>query len=181
MTRLCHHILLIMLLGFSSCADDIESIYSSRRAFFWYRNVATTPPLYTALSNLGMFCAIDFPNGNYRFKGANGQSHTTVPTEVAQYGRPEYISGFIVGTPSIPDLTTGSSVVAYDLVCPNCYENSAINKSLNFATPTTMKCPRCSTTYDLNNSGHGTSTGKLYRYHIEYAPHQTGGTVVIRN
>ncbi len=170
------------MLNLCSCADNIESLYSKWRAFFQYRNAITTPPLNTALNNPGMFCTITFPNGNYQFKGANGQIHTAIPTEVAQYGRPECISGFIVGTPSIPDLITGNAIVAYDLACPNCYENNAINKSLNFTTPTTMTCPRCSTAYDLNNSGHATNdTGVLYRYRIEYAPAQYGGTVVIRN
>ncbi len=186
MPRLRHLLLFFTtILALSSCSDEVNNTYTTRRAFFRFNAVITTAPLYTALSNPGEFCTISFPNGRYVFTGPTGQSSSYEPTAVAQYGKPECISGFIVGTPAIPDLSTGTSIVAYDLVCPNCYEENSIQRSLSFAAPshTTMKCPRCTRFYDLNNSGHvsnGSGGRALFRYRITYNS-SGSGTVVIQN
>ncbi len=163
-----------------SCGEDANSLYAGMRAFFRFNAVTTTAPLYGALNNPGQFCKITFPAGAYRFENADGVSAVYTPTAVAQYGKPVYVAGFIVGTPAIPDFS-GASVVAYDLVCPNCYSDNALQRSLDFASATTMKCSRCNRTYDLNNAGNVSSSGggrALYRYHVTYSATQ-GGVIVI--
>ena len=173
---------LAAVLHLTACGVDSDDLYATYSAYFRYTAVSTTPPLLSALTSPGMFCAISFSNSVYNFRGCDGATYTYTPTAVDAQITREYINGFIVGTPAVQDLT-GSSLVAYDLVCPNCYVDSYIQRSLTFATTSTVQCGRCQRTYDLNNSGivisdeGGTS---LFRYHITYAATGTG-VLIIQN
>lgn len=157
-----------LLLGFflASCADDIEDLYAPWSVRFVFNQVNTTAPLLSALNNPGQFCQITFPNGKYLFKDHDGNEVLYTPTATFGYSRPDgFLSGIIVGSPAIPDFT-GQSRVAYDLVCPNCYDNSEIRRPLHFSSISTLQCARCGCVYDLNNAGneqHGKSRA-LYRY-----------------
>ena len=62
------------------------------------------------------------------------QNATYPLTALAAYGRPECLAGFVIGTPSLPDLNMGQQPVAYDLVCPTCYQHDLIQRSLDFRT-----------------------------------------------
>lgn len=167
----------------TACSDDTDTLYANLRAFLRYNKVATTPQLFTAVNNPGMFCTVSFPNGRYVFTDADGRSTTYQPVAGdVSYGRPECVAGFIIGRPAIPDMSGTMSVTAYDLVCRNCYSDDAIQRSLSFASPTTMSCPRCHRTYDLNNGGiviSGEAGSSLYRYRVTYS--EAGNTIVIQN
>lgn len=157
-----------LLLGFfvASCADDIEDLYAPWPARFVFNQVNTTAPLLSALNNPGQFCQITFPNGKYLFKDCDGKEVTYTPTATSSYYKPYgFLSGIIVGSPAIPDFT-GQTTVAYELACPNCYDNSEITRPLHFSSISTLQCARCGCVYDLNNAGneqHGKSRA-LYRY-----------------
>lgn len=166
----------------TACSSDVENLYANIRAFFRFSPVTQVPCLHMALNNPGGFCTITFPNGKYRFEGNDGNSYgPLMPTAVDQYGRPESIAGFIVGTPSIPDLSGNHYNVAFDLACPNCYTNDAIQRSLSLGA-TTVSCSRCARSYDLNNGGivcAGNGGRSLYRYRISYVP--STGLLLIQN
>lgn len=157
-----------LLLGFflASCADDIEDLYAPWSVRFVFNQVNTTAPLLSALNNPGQFCQITFPNGKYLFKDHDGKEVLYTPTATSSYLKPDgFLSGIIVGSPAIPDFT-GQTTVAYELACPNCYDNSEITRPLHFSSISTLQCARCGCVYDLNNAGneqHGKSRA-LYRY-----------------
>ncbi|MDO4929967.1 MAG: hypothetical protein Q4E59_02415 [Bacteroidales bacterium] len=167
---------LLFVAGMTSCGTDVDDLYSSHAAYFYYSHVTTTTPLFTALNNPGMFCRIHFSNTAYTFEGCDGTSYSYTPTTADTYRSHDCLDGFIVGTPAVADLT-GSSIVAYDLACPNCYEEYYITRRLTFSTTSTVYCSRCKRTYDLNNSGIVTDEGggtSLFRYRITYSTASTG-------
>lgn len=180
MKRLFPLALLLALLP-ASCAEEAESYYANLRAFFRFGSVITTPQLNSAVNNPGQFCTITFSGGYYLFTGPDGSFTRYAATAVDNYGRPEYVSGFIVGTPAVPDLNGNFALSAFDLVCPNCYE-TYIQRPLSFSGTTAMHCNRCGRTYDLNNGGivsSGTAGRPLFRYRVTYAA--TQGMLLIQN
>lgn len=181
---LCRYAMpLLLLAGMSGCADDTDGFYSGYRAFFRYNYVLTTQPLLSAVGNPGMFCTITFPGGNYRFVSSDGKTTFDYrPTALDQYGKPECVAGFIVGTPNIPDFNGQFTLAAYDLVCPECFISTSIQRSLGVAQNGWAACSRCGRSYDLNNGGivvQGETGRKLLRYHVAYSPAQ--GVLVIQN
>lgn len=168
-----------------ACADTVETLYANIHAFFRFGAVTTTAPLYTALNNPGQYCAITFSGGRYLFAGPDGSSATYAPTAIDQYGKPVYICGFLVGTPAVPDMTTGSAPVAYDLACPNCYDDKSLNLRLTFSGSRALRCTSsrgCGRTYDLDNGGRVSSAEggrSLFRYRLSYAA--ATGTLLIQN
>lgn len=179
-------LLLILSLCLSlvnSCADDVEDLYAHHRAFLRFTPVTAVHPLYTALQNPGMFCQITIAPKHFLFQNAQGQKASYPMTALEAYGRPECIAGFVVGTPSIPDMNMQTLPVAYDLVCPTCYESSgSIQRSLHFVAKRgeELTCDRCHCVYDLSNGGllkEGEGCPKLYRYRLTYA----GDVLVVMN
>ena len=173
---------IIMILSLVSCSGDIDHEFAQHRAFFRYQYVATTPPLYAALNNPGMWCTISFPNGNYRFTLLDGSTFEVPPTALDSYTPPECINGFIVGMPNLPDFSGRFDLRAYDRVCPTCYEEAAIQRALTLTHEGRAECSRCHCVYDLNNGGlliEGGPGEKLFRYRINYAPVQN--ILIIQN
>ena len=174
---------LILTLVAASCTDDVQDLYAHQRAFFRFDQVSTTHPLYTALHSPGEWCTIQVRNVTYLFTSAKGETAQANATAMQAYGRPECVAGFIVGTPSVPDLKGQTPVLAFDLVCPTCYEESAVQRSVSFTGTERVQCPRCSRTYDLKQGGivvAGPAGLKLYRYHVSTS--DTGsGTLLINN
>lgn len=163
-----------LCLTLCSC-NDAEDLYAHTVARFNYHLVATTPPLLNALTGTGQFCTITYnPSSSssfvYTFTGMTGGSYTSPAQSVTINGQPESISGFIVGTPSFVNLSGQLAPVAFDRVCPNCYENDFIQRPVAFSDQTGhAQCSRCQRVYDLNNGGivsSGSAGKKLYRYHI---------------
>lgn len=167
----------------AACSDDVQDVYSGYPAFFRFSPVTSAPKLYTAVSNPGQFCTITFQNGQYYiFADARGAAPPLPVTGQQQYVHPVCISGFIVGTPAVMDMSGRFPLTAYDLVCPHCDETAAITRPVVFDSETQMACPRCGSTYDLNNGGMpvgGPATRTLYRYHVAYS--QSTQTLVIQN
>ena len=163
---------LLVGLSLAACSDEAKDLYAHHRAFFKYSPVAAVQPLYTALNNPGQFCAITFGTSTIQFSSPSGQSQTVLRTAAEAYGKPESIAGFVVGTPSVPDLNLQYLPLAFDLACPACYEEALITKQLQFAGPEALSCGRCHRTYDLQNAGtlsQGEGTWRLFRYQVSYA------------
>ena len=177
-------LLVVMIPALMACDDDLQNEFSRHPALFRFPMVNTTPQLRSALNDPGMFCKITFPPQQYLFTDAQGKSTPVNRTSLEAYGKPTFISGFIVGTPSLPDMSGNFLNVAYDLVCPRCYEASYIERALDFNghVSTEMKCARCGSIYDLNNNGIVTNQKeryKLYRYHMVY--NKVQGMLMIQN
>ena len=183
MKNICRSVALLVLslIGCWACDNDVLSEYSHYPAFFRYPNVNTTPELRAALNSPGEFCKITFPNPYYLFTNAHGHSTQVNRTSLDAYGKPIFISGFLVGTPAVPDNNGNFYQVAYDLVCPNCFYESSIQRALDFSGTDAMICSRCGRVYNLNNHGLVESQeGKpLEKYHMTYAQNQ--GILIIQN
>lgn len=166
----------LSLLLLTGCVESIQNEYSTNRAFFRFSPVTAVPPLYRALTNPGLYCHIDFSNktGNTNrtanFIATTGESQSYALTSEYANRYIECISGFIVGMPSIPDVAGNFYLVAYDLVCPTCYDKNAIQRSLDFGPNETAVCGRCNRTYSLIHGGiiSGGEGSKLKRYRITY-------------
>ena len=75
-----------------------------------------------------------------------------------------------------------TSVVCFDLACPNCYEEASITRDLTLLENQRAKCGRCGRLYDLNNQGiivDGEQGTSLYRYRIQYYP--SGNNMTVNN
>lgn len=154
------------------CSSDSEDLYAHERAFFKYSPVVSVHQLHTAMNNPGMFCRITFSTQTVSFTAPDGSTTPVQRLAAEVYGTPEYVAGFVVGTPSVPDMQMQYAPVAYDLACPACYEDALITKSLQFTAAETLRCPRCQRTFDLANGGLPTSgegNRCLLRYRISYA------------
>ena len=177
-------LLAVLTSSFISCDDDLQNEFSRQPAFFRFPMVNTTPELRSALNNPGMYCKITFPPQLYLFSDAQGHSTPVNRTSLEAYGKPQFISGFLVGTPSVPDLSGNFFNVAYDLVCPACHTESFIDRTLDFNGDAVaeMVCGRCGRVYDLNNGGivkKGGEGHRMFRYRMTYAKSQ--GMLVIHN
>lgn len=179
---------LLLTTSISSCGEDVTTRFSQHRAFLRFSPVAAAPPLSAALNGLGEWCSITFDAQRYTFANAAGRTSQYPRTALDAYGAPLAISGFVVGTPALPDLNGRQSVVTFDLVCPSCYEAARIERRLSWqsSAPGTMVCGRCHREYDLNNGGIVSKTQSdeqpnvaLFRYSAQYAA--DNGTFVVQN
>lgn len=177
--------LLLLVLTLCGC-DKAEDLYAHTAARLTYNYVNTTPQLLNALNGAGQWCIISYDAASassysYTFTDANGSSFTSQPLQTVLNGTPISVAGFIVGTPSIVDMNGRLYPQAFDRVCPNCYEETYIQRRLNFHDQTGhVHCSTCHRVYDLNNGGiitAGENGKKLYRYHVSYA----GNNVAITN
>lgn len=163
--------------GLTGC-DDEEDLYAHERAFFRFTPVTGVAPLLTALNNPGRFCRITIGTSTFDFLDAEGRSQSYPQTALIAYGKPECIGGFVVGTASLPDLDMQYRPVAYELACPNCYEDNMLQIATSFKGLEALRCHRCHRVYDLANGGIVTedkddptapTTGRrLYRYRMTY-------------
>ena len=175
-------VLAFALAVFSACGDADNLYATGHRAYFQYDRVRTATPLYTAVRNPGMWCTVSTRNGQYVFTGSGVITATDAITHIDRRKGYECLAGFIVGSPSVPDLT-GSTLVAYDLVCRACYEEYTMLRALTFSAAEQVRCPRCGRTYDLSNGGHaisGEGAYTLYRYHAVYGDNASG-TLTVTN
>lgn len=164
-------IVVAALLLACSCSDDAEYVYSSYRAYFRYDQVLTTTPLYQALVTPGQYCLVWVSRQYLKFQSLT-QSQDVLLTAVANYDTFESLGGFIIGYSNVPDMMTGTlPIVAYDRVCPNCFEELGFYKALSLQENGFASCSKCSRVYDLNNLGvlySGEEGIKLFRYKVAY-------------
>lgn len=175
-------IALLLMGGTVGCADDVTDVYSRYPAFFRFTTVSAVIPLYNATQSPGMFCSITIGTSTYQFTGNDGQTMTYPISAAAGYGRPECISGFVVGKASVPDLDMQYPLVAYDLACPACNEIDNITRALSYSDREVLTCRRCKRSYSLTQNGvaiSGEGSYRLYRYHVSYA--EGSNTLLISN
>lgn len=167
-----------------SC-EKAEQAYSNHVARFSFSPTNTVPQLNAALNNPGQFCTIAARNSQYVFHSPGiREDYKYTLTELDR--KSKYVlglSGFIVGIPIMADqLSAQSSVVCFDLACPNCYEEASITRDLTLLENQRAKCGRCGRLYDLNNQGiitDGEQGTSLYRYRIQYYP--SGNNMTVNN
>ena len=166
-------IICIPVLLFSACnSDDAYTTYSRYKASFIYESVTTTTPLLHALTGPGEFCTIKNVVGKQLVFASLSQSQTVNVSAAAIYQRFVCICGFIVGKPYTIEIGYDDlRPVCFDLACPNCYHDDAIQRDLALQEGGFAYCSRCERRYNLNNLGivEGAPTGKpLERYRIIY-------------
>ena len=158
-----------MLVG--CAADDVESVYARRYAYFEYNKATSVQPLNSALNGPGHYCCIYLQGNNLMFTSLTN-SYPDPVTAQALYQRFVSVDGFIVGLSNVTDMISGvTPVLCFDRVCRNCYEQSSITRPVSLQENGRAHCSRCNRTYDLNNLGivvDGEKGSKLYRYRIYY-------------
>ena len=161
-----------------ACGEESASRYSHHRAFLRFSPVAAAPVLSAAVHGVGEWCAITYDASHYVFTTAAQRTSRYPRTALDAYGAPTSIAGFVVGTPTLPDLSGRQTVVAFDLVCPSCYQGAYVERRLSWnpSTPGTLVCGRCQRHYDLNNGGivsvtkgDGQANVGLFRYLATYS------------
>ena len=137
----------------TACSDDTQRRFSTLPAFL------RLTPVSAALGG--------------------GTASSLPRTALEAYGRPQSIAGFLVGVASVPAFDGTFPVVAYDAVCPVCYNADNIERRLSPVAdqPEHVVCTRCSRTYDLANGGiplivpdDGRRNTHLFRYRAAYTP-----------
>ncbi len=161
-----------------ACGEESTSRFSHHRAFLRFSPVAAAPVLSAAVHGVGEWCAITYDASHYVFTNAAQRTSRYPRTALDAYGTSTSIAGFVVGTPALPDLSGRQTVVAFDLVCPSCYQGAYVERRLSWnpSTPGTLVCGRCQRHYDLNNGGivsvtkgDGQPNVGLFRYLATYS------------
>ena len=149
-----------------SCAEA-ERLYDSFPAYFVYRNTNTVSQLNAAMGGFGDFCLIQDKGATLLFSNLGGSTSVNkTAVEGYQGFRLGRGGGFIVGQPTM--MSDAPGVVCYDIVCPFCYENSALTKPLSLISLGKVQCDRCQRTYDLNNMGICPEGGRLFKYQCSH-------------
>lgn len=184
MIRLFRYLCLLCgLASVLSCSDDAEQAYAHFPAFFRFTPVTAVHSLNAALNNPGEFCTISIEPKFFLFTDRRGHRIRQPRTALDQYGQPECVSGFVVGTPSTPDMNMNLQPLAFDTACPACYENDMKRATMQFDQKNlnAMKCPRCHRVYDMSIQGsvvEGEPGPRMYWYRfLQYA----NNTLIIRN
>lgn len=153
-------------------SDDSYTAYSRYRASFAYYTVMTTTPLKNALTSPGEYCTITLSADRKLNFVSPTLSQQVDVTASAVYQSYTCVAGFIAGMSNMPDIGADTQgLVAYDLVCANCYREDAIQRALTLQEGGKAYCSRCHRTYDLNSKGIISSGDKgrpLERYHVAY-------------
>ena len=161
-----------------ACGEESTSRFSHPSCLFALSPVAAAPVLSAAVHGVGEWCAITYDASHYVFTNAAQRTSRYPRTALDAYGAPTSIAGFVVGTPALPDLSGRQTVVAFDLVCPSCYQGAYVERRLSWnpSTPGTLVCGRCQRHYDLNNGGivsvtkgDGQPNVGLFRYLATYS------------
>lgn len=177
-----------LLAVLAACDADVDNIYAGRRAFFRFSPVTAAPKtLLPALNSPGEWCRVGVVGNTYRFVSAHGQSDS-YPISAADnyYGR-EWVSGLLVGTPSVPSLSSGGfEVVCFDLVCPNCMAADAVTRAVEFCRDRleSVACSRCGRVYGLQDGGSvsgGAVAGEPNRALLRYRCTYGNDTFVVQN
>ena len=166
--------LLAVFLLLTAC-EDAEDIYSRRSVSFSFAPSTKVPMLHSALNSLGEFVTIrvGVSGAELLFSAYGRDDFPCAMTEIDRRTTRIGLSGFIVGTPTMPELGQSMSrPVCYELTCINCYMSDHITRDVKLEAMGRAACPRCGRVYDLNNYGiivSDTTGVKLDRYHISYS------------
>lgn len=162
--------MLVLLLCFPSCKDDISSVYSTKNRVQCGFNVVSYAELVNCIDNYGQFSSIRQSGTKIIMKSTsstNTYDFDAISARSFYFG----LGGLIVGTPNLT--SDGNRYRCYDLACPNCDRAS---HRLDISDNGRAKCSHCGITYDLNNDGIIVDKGQsnfdsprvLYRYRITY-------------
>lgn len=157
----------------TSCTEAafISSKYSNLVARFSFSPVTSAPPLLAACTSPGEWTTIRSVNQQFIFENP-ATSLSVNKTALTAYQSYICLSGFIVGTPTIPEMGDDvATLSAYDLACSNCYHDRNVTKRLTLQQAGRAHCTSCLRTYDLNNIGQvcqGEPGINLYRYRVYY-------------
>ena len=161
---------LFILISFSSCKEDISSVYSTKNRVQCGFNVVSYAELIHCIDNYGQFSTIRQSGTKIIMSSSvstNSYDFDAVSARSFYFG----LGGLIVGTPNLS--SDGNPYRCYDLACPNCDRASY---RLNVSDNGRASCSHCGITYDLNNDGVIIDRGNsnfdsprvLYRYRISY-------------
>lgn len=129
-------------------------------------NIYAVPLLANACVAPGEFCTITCQNGMYYFSTPYNSSIISSNAMQTHLSNVLGLCGLIIGTPNFS--FNGTSVVCYDLACPNCHSQSRI-ASLTLMAGGFVTCSVCGRCYDLNSNGvvsSGEAGRSLYRYRV---------------
>lgn len=161
----------------TGCTDTVEDLYSREvKAYFYFSPVTAAFPLEAAVTSPGMWTTVEaVSERTYRFVSNDGRNsaQATSNPQNGSYSQPfECVMGFIVGTPSVPDLQMNFVPMAFDLACPTCFHGSpSKNHRLRFtgAGKEQVNCSFCGETFDLTQNGAGDQGNRLLRYPLTYS------------
>lgn len=182
-----NRLLLLLLVLLAACTSDVETLFAPHRAFLRFAPITAALPLNTALGNPGQWCAITYDATHFHFTAPHMRPAPYPRTALEPYGQPRAVAGFIVGTPQFPTTAGAFEPVAYDLVCPSCYESAYIERSLQMMPERHeyVSCSRCNRVYNLANGqpvsvpDDGQVSPRLYRYRLSV--NTASGILVIQN
>lgn len=125
-------------------------VYSQHLCPASYTCDISIPP-FNQITTPGRFVSVRKLDSQLFIIDSDGYQYTQDLTSVQQEGFKFGLAGFIIGTPTFNN--DDMSVWAYDLACPECTQISR----LSFDNNGIATCSECENTWDLNNSGIGTS------------------------
>ena len=181
----------ILALAFVSCGK-MESEYSKNPCYVNVDNsIHNDATLNTAINSNapGIFCQIsESANCKYFvFKNNQGLSSQSLmnASEIKQSMIFGFHNGIIVGFGNIRDLSDKYPFYAYDLQCPNCYNDNAIParpRPLTITSDGLAKCSNCGNIYNMNNGGNYcgnekdsvSGSGRMTRYYGILCPSASG-------
>ena len=151
-------ILFLVLFVAVACSRTYEE-YSNKYRVSFSCDVSTSP--FNKIQTWGYFLSVrSIPlKGEYEIKEPNGNSQTFPCNEVQNRIFNFGLAGLIIGKPYFGD----DMIYAYDLGCPQC---DRADTRLNVKDNCIAVCPKCNTSYDLNNGGVAKmgDSRPLYRY-----------------
>ena len=161
---------LFILIG-AACSRSYE-VYSNKYPVTFSCDISKSP--FNKVQTSGYFLSVrpTPTKEGYKVREPDGREQTIPYTEVHSRVFNFGLAGLIIGKPYFGD----GEYYAYDLGCPQCDRASAY---LTVSMDGTATCAKCSTTYDLNNSGIP-KTGDsrpLYRYRTSFGGH----TLMVHN
>ncbi len=166
-------LLLVMLMGATSCTEDssISRRYPCR--FYFYHDPHPTSLVFSAYKAVGMYVYVytKVENGGRRHVYVQSNDSKTPLEDNVIATDVELQAPYMLGANSQIGLILGctnfSGPCAYDRICPNCPMLQAMGWAANRQH---VQCPKCSRVYDLE-SGSIVSGGEgepLLRYNINF-------------
>ena len=152
-------ILLLLVVVLQSCTNSYTT-YSNKYPVSFSCDISMPP--FNGVYTLGNFLYVrqrPLKDG-YTVYTNTGMAYeyplTEVQSRVFSFG----LAGLIIGSPWYAE----GEIYAYDLGCPQCDVPSArlVVNTTPYAT-----CPKCGSSYEINNHGYATNGGRpLYRYPV---------------
>lgn len=148
----------IFVLVAVSCKHSYE-VFSNKHMVSFSCDISKSP--FNKVQTAGYFLGIrpTSTKDGYRVMEPNGKEQTIPYTEVHSRVFSFGLAGLIIGMPYFGE----GEYYAYDLACPRCDNASS---PLNINDEGLATCSKCSSIYDLNNSGipKTSDSRPLYRY-----------------